>query len=137
MECHDSAWSSTVRIPHGGIGNIYADNPTDGVRMERFIAAEVHAIRSAGRCNPSYDSLGFLEAPPDTQGPDALEWSPLVNGNTDAVLGEYRFEPRRATWQIRMEWSGCRLEIEFPSVGPALWALNKFGRALECCERLV
>lgn len=131
MGCYDSAWSSTVRIPHGGIGKIYANDPAEGIRMERFIGTLINAIRSADRCDPSYDGLGFLEAPPDTQGPNALKGSTLVNGNTDTVLGEYRFEPQRATWQIRIARSGCRLEIEFTRLGPALWALNRFGRALE------
>ena len=137
MDCHDSTWSSTVRIPHGGIGKIYANNPTDGTRMAGVIATLVNAIRSANRSNVTYDSFGFLEVPQDIQGPDALEWRQGVNGNTDAVLGEYRFVPQRATWQIRIEWSGCLLEIEFPRIGPALWALNRFGRALECYERLI
>ena len=131
MDCHDSAWSSTVRVPHGGGGKIYANNPADGTRMAGFIAAEVNAIRPASRCDPSYDSLGFLEVPPDIQGPNALEWRQLANGNTDVVLGEYRFEPKQATWQTRIEFPGGRLEIEFPRLGPALWALDRFGRALE------
>ncbi len=131
MDCRDGTWSSTVRIPHGGIGKIYANNPADGARMEGYIAAEVNAIRSANRSDVTYDSFGFLEVPQDIQGPNALEWRQGVNGNTDAVLGEYRFVPQRATWQIRIEWSGCLLEIEFPRIGPALWALDKFGRALE------
>ena len=131
MDYHDSIWSSTVRVPHGGTGKIYANNPADGARVESFIATLVSAIRSASRCDPLYDSLGFLEAPPDIQGPNALKWRQLTNGNTVTVLGEFRFEPMQATWQIRIERSGCRLEIEFPRIGPALWALNRFGRALE------
>ena len=107
MDCRDGTWSSTVRIPHGGIGKIYANNPADGARMEGYIAAEVNAIRSANRSDVTYDSFGFLEVPQDIQGPNALEWRQGVNGNTDAVLGEYRFVPQRATWQIRIEWSGC------------------------------
>ena len=131
MDSRDSIWSSTLRIPHGGTGKIYADNPSECARMEGFIAAEINVINSTSRCDPWYDSGGFLDAPPDIQGPNALEWRQLENGNTDAVLGEYRFEPQRAIWQIRMEWSGCQLEVEFPRVGSALWALNRFGRALE------
>ena len=131
MDCHDSIWSSTVKVPHGGIGKIHANIPTDGARMKGFIATEISVIMSASRCDPWHDSLGFLEVPPDIRGPSALEWRQLENGSTDAVLGEYRFEPQRATWQIRMERSGCMIEIEFPRVGPALWALNRFGRALE------
>ena len=131
MDCRDGIWNSTVRVPHGGIGKIYANNPADGARMEGFIAAEVNAIRSASRCDPWYDSSGLLEAPPDIRGPNALEWRQLANGNTDTVLGEYRFEPRRAAWQVRIERSGCLLEIEFPRIGSALWALSRFGRALE------
>ena len=131
MDCHYCAWSSTVRIPHGGIGKIYANNPADGTEMAGVVAALVNAIRSANRCEDTYDSGGFLEVPPDIQGPNALEWRQLGNGNTGAVLGEYRFVPQRALWQIRIEWSGCLLEIEFPRIGSAFWALAKFGRALE------
>ena len=133
MDCHDSTWSSTVRVPHGGTGKIYAKNPDDGTRMEEFITALVNATRLTCRCDPYYDSFGFLQVPQGTQGPDALEWRQLVNGNTGTVLGEYRFEPRRAIWQVRMECSGCRIEIEYTRLGPALWALDKFGRALEGC----
>ena len=87
MDCHDSTWSSTVRIPHGGIGKIYANNPTDGTRMAGVIATLVNAIRSANRCDVTYDSFGFLEVPQDIQGPDALEWRQGINGNTDTVVG--------------------------------------------------
>ena len=131
MDSRDSIWSSTVRIPHGGTGKIYANNPSEGVRMERFIGTLVDAIRLACRCDPYYDSFGFLQVPQNVQGPDALDWRQGVNGNTGEVLGKYRFVPQRAIWQVRVESSGCLLEIEFPRLGPALWALDRFGRALE------